>query len=69
MEEKTVKAIEHDREKRREILLAYFTKRRDSISGMMDEHFKATDEINCCQMEVYFAYNAIISDIKNNRLD
>ena len=64
-----VKAIEHDREKRKEKLLAYFTKRRDSIQEMMKEYFDKNGEVHCCQTEVYFTYNAIISDIKNDRME
>ena len=53
----------------KEKILKYLTKRRDSIRDMMQEHFTETGGINQSQMEVFFTYNAIIKDIKNDRLD
>jgi len=50
-------------------IFKYLKKRKDSISEMMGKHFKETGEINCCQLEVLFTYNAIISDVKYDRLD
>ena len=52
----------------KEILLKYLKKRRDSIKDIMIEHFKITDEVDCCQLEVYLTYNAMISDVKNDRI-
>ena len=53
----------------REKILKYLTHRRDYITGMMTERHKKTNEVNCCEVEVLFTYNAIISDIKNDRLE
>ena len=53
----------------KEKILKYLTKRRDSIRDIMQEHFTETGGINQSQMEVFFTYNAIIKDIKNDRLD
>lgn len=50
-------------------ILKYLKKRSVGIQKMMTEYHYETDEINCCQLEVFLTYNAMISDVKNERLD
>ena len=49
-------------------ILKYLKIRKESIENMLKEGFKETGEIGPKALEVMFAYNAIISDIKNDRL-
>ncbi len=56
------------KEAQKEQILEYLRKRRDYITNMMVERHKKMNEINCCELEVVFTYNALISDIKNDRL-
>lgn len=51
----------------KEQILEYLKKRRDYMMGMVKESFDDSGEVNCCVFEVYLTYNAIISDIKNER--
>ncbi len=53
----------------KEKILEYLKKRKNYIADMMVKSFKKNGEINSIMLEVFFTYNAIISDIKNNRLD
>ena len=50
-------------------ILKYLKIRQVSIVNMLKEEFKDTGEIDDKVLEVMFTYNAIISDIKNDRLD
>jgi len=50
-------------------ILKYLKKRRDGIRKMLTEKFEETLEIDPTILEVLLTYNAIITDIKNNRLD
>ncbi len=52
----------------KEKILSYLKKRRDYIAKMMGERHRNTQEVNCCELETFFTYNAIISDIKHDRL-
>ncbi len=54
--------------KLKEKVLSYLKKRRDYIAKMMGERYRNTQEVNCCELETLFTYNAIISDIKHDRL-
>ncbi|KKN90900.1 hypothetical protein LCGC14_0224840 [marine sediment metagenome] len=51
-----------------EDMLKYLKVRRDSIIMMISKNFKETQKIDTTHLEVYFTYNAIISDIKNERI-
>ena len=53
----------------KEQILKYLKKRRDYIINLMQKHFEKTRDIDSAMLEVFFTYNAIISDITNNRLD
>ena len=53
----------------KEKILSYLKKREDSISSILVEKFQKTGEIDPPTLEVFFTYNAIISDIKNDRLE
>lgn len=53
----------------KEKILVYLRKRRDYILNMMIERHKKMDEVNCCELETLFTYNAIISDIKHDKLE
>lgn len=52
-----------------EKILKYLKKRRDGMVELMKEKFKETREVDAIMLEVYLTYNAIISDIKNDRLE
>jgi len=49
----------------KEKILEYFKNRRDGIQKMMQKHFTETGGVHCCQTEVFFTYNAIISNIES----
>lgn len=53
----------------KEKILEYLKKRSDGMMEMIKQNFKETEEIDSIMLEVYFTYNAIISDIKNDRLE
>ncbi len=55
--------------KLKEKILKYLKIRRDSITSMMWKRYRETNEIDSSELEVFFTYNAIISDIKNDRLE
>lgn len=57
------------KEAQKSIMLKYLKKRRDSMMLSIKKEFDETQEINNPMLESYFVYNAIVSDIKNNRLD
>jgi len=50
-------------------VLEYLKHRKDGVAKMLTTTFKRTGEINPIILEVMFTYTAIISDIKNDRLD
>ena len=50
-------------------ILKYLKKRKNGIGDMMIEYFRENGEINCCQLEVYLTYSAMIRDIKNDKID
>jgi len=56
-------------EKIKDKILKYLTHRRDSITDMMLDRWKKTWEIDDKELEVFLTYNAIISDIKHDRLE
>lgn len=53
----------------KEMILKHLRHRRDYISNMMKERYRKIHEVNCCELEVFFTYNALISNIKNDKLD
>ncbi len=53
----------------KESILKYLRKRRDYINNMMIKRYEKMHEVNCCELEVVSTYNALISDIKNDKLD
>lgn len=52
-----------------EKILVYLKKRKDYIMNRMKERQEKMNEVKCCELEALFTYNAIISDIKNDRLE
>ncbi len=53
----------------KEKILTHLRHRRDYITNMMSERYEKMKEINCCELEVLFTYNALISNVKNDKLD
>ena len=53
----------------KERIIKYLKKRKEGMWELLQIKFKETGEINPVMLESYFTYKAVMSDIKNDRLD
>jgi len=53
----------------KERIIKYLKKRKEGMWELLQIKFKETGEINPVMLESYFVYKAVMSDIKNDRLD